>query len=108
MLLAQTEVQRGARQYMSPQSTCRQKPVWCEAFYPVITACFVPQPHYLCCGIKEEADSINQDKFQNQEFPAAAKRKLGKAIRTMLDQFCSGSCVGHASLTLIRQLAFPV
>lgn len=56
-------------------------------------------------GVREEAQSIYQDKFSKDEFPAASKRKLGKAIRTILDEFCLGSCVGYASIMLIRQLA---
>ena len=56
-------------------------------------------------GIKEDAEPIYQDKFQKEESPAAAKRKLGKATRTIIDDFCLGSCVGHASLMLIRQIA---
>ena len=52
-------------------------------------------------GVRAEAKSTYKDKFFKDEFPAASKRKLGKAIRTILDEFCSGSCVGHASIMLI-------
>ena len=56
-------------------------------------------------SIREEAESIYQNKFSKEDFQAASKRKLGRAIRTIKDEFCSGSCVGHASIMLIRQLA---
>lgn len=56
-------------------------------------------------SVREEAEAIYQDKFQKDEFPAGAKRKLAKAARVILDDFCPGSCVHHASRMLIRQLA---
>ena len=46
-----------------------------------------------------------RQKFTKEEFPAASRRKLTRAIRTIQDEFCTGSCVGHASIMLIRQLA---
>ena len=55
-------------------------------------------------SMKEEAESIYQDKFSQEDFPASAKRKLGKESRIILDDFCSGSCVGHASTMLTRQM----
>ena len=45
-------------------------------------------------SVREEAESIHQDKFATDELPAAYKRKLGKVIRTIQDEFCPGSCVG--------------
>ena len=56
-------------------------------------------------GLMEEAESIYQDKFGKDEFPASAKRKLNKDSRTIIDDFCPGLCEGQASLMLIRQLA---
>ena len=41
-------------------------------------------------GVREKAKSIHQDQYSKDEFPAASKRKLGKAIRTILDEFCLG------------------
>lgn len=56
-------------------------------------------------NIRDEAEATYQDKFTKEEFPAASKRKLTRAIGTIQDEFCTGSCVGHASIMLIRQLA---
>ena len=43
-----------------------------------------------------------QDNFRQEDFPALAKHKLSQIN---LDDVCSGSCVGQASLMLIRQSA---
>ena len=36
-------------------------------------------------SISEDAEAIYQDKFSKDDLPAASKRKLGRAIRTIKD-----------------------